>query len=135
MDVSLWAALIGIMSGAIGYWVSTFVMQPMLRFWDLRNKVLRDFIYYAQVINADGLNEDMKQLYRERVLSNRKASAELAAAILDLPSLYLFYLKRKGQVPAEAAKHLIGYSNNTDHDQAYRVETHIRRHLGLPKQT
>lgn len=85
MDVSLWAALIGIMAGGIGYWFSTFVMQPILRFRNIRNRVLRDFIYYAQVINADGLNDDMKKLYRERVLSNRKTSADLTAAILDLP--------------------------------------------------
>jgi hypothetical protein len=44
-----------------------------------------DFIYYAQVVNADGLNDEMKTLYRERVLANRKSSAQLTVAILDLP--------------------------------------------------
>lgn len=135
MDVSLWAAFIGIVAGAIGYWSTTFFMQPILRFRDLRNKVLRDFIYYAQVINADGLNDEMKKLYRERILSNRKTSAELASAILDLPSWYLSYLKSKGQAPAEAAKHLIGYSNTTDYEQAHKVESLIRKQLGLPQET
>lgn len=135
MDVSLWAAFIGIVAGSIGYWFTTFSMQPILRFRDLRNKVLKDFIYYAQVINADGLNDEMKKLFRERILANRKTSAELAAAILDLPSWYLSHLKSKGQAPAEAAKNLIGYSNTTDYDQAYKVESLIRRQLGLPEET
>ncbi len=126
MDVSLWAAIIGIVAGAIGYWFTTFSMQPILRFRDFRNQVLKDFIYYAQVINADGLNDEMQQLHRERILANRKTSAELAAAILDLPSWYLSCLKSKGQSPTEAAKHLIGYSNTTDYDQAHKVESLIK---------
>ena len=97
MDVNLWAVLIGIVAGALGYWFTTFSMQPILRFRDFRNQVLMDFIYYAQVINADGLNDKMKALYQERVLANRRASAQLSAAIQDLPRWYLFYLKRRGK--------------------------------------
>ena len=135
MDSKFWAMLIGLVAGAFGYWFTTFQMQPILRFRNLRNQVLMDFIYYAQVINADNLNDDMKILQRERELANRKSSAELSAAILDLPSWYLLFLKLKGQAPVEAAKHLIGYSNNTDYDQAHKVESFIRRRLGLPPQT
>ena len=94
-----------------------------------------DFIYYAQVINADKLNDEMKKLYRERILSNRKTSAELTAAIIDLPCWYLSYLKFKGQKPAEAAKHLIGFSNTSEYDQAHKVQSLIRRQLGLPKES
>jgi hypothetical protein len=89
-----------------------------------------DFIYYAQVVNAQGLSEDMGKFFRERCLANRKTSAQLSAAILDLPPWYLWYLQRKQLEPAEAAKHLIGYSNTTDHDRAYEVEQAVRRKLG-----
>ena len=135
MDVSLLAAFIGVVAGAFGYWFTTFSVQPILRYRNLRNKVLMDFIYYAQVINADGLNYEMKKLYRERVLENRKSSAELSAAILDLPFWYLSYLKYKKQNPAEAAKHLIGFSNTTEYDQSHDVQSLIRRQLGLPEET
>ena len=135
MDVNLWAVLIGIVAGALGYWFTTFSMQPILRFRDFRNQVLMDFIYYAQVINADDLNDEMKALYQERVLANRKASAQLSAAILDLPWWYLLYIKVKGLAPKEAARYLIGYSNNTDYDKAYKIEAAIRSKLGLPKPT
>lgn len=135
MDVKLWAVLIGIIAGAFGYWFTTFSMQPILRYRNLRNKVLSDFIYFAQVVNATGLNEEMQELYRQRVLANRKSSAELQAAILDMPFWYNFYLKRKGLEPTGAAKHLIGYSNTTNTETAHKVETKIRKQLGLPQET
>ncbi len=135
MDVGLLAALIGIAAGAFGYWFTTLWMQPILRYRDLRNQVLMDFIYYAQVINADGLNEEMKTLHRERGLANRRTSAALSAAILGLPRWYLWLLNRKGLAPSAAAENLIGYSNTTDYEQAHKVEGAIRRKLGLPPET
>ena len=76
-----------------------------------------EFIYYAQVIKKAHLNEEMKPHYNERVAANRKTSAALSAAILDLPAWYIWYLNRKGLAPGEAAKGLIGYSNATEYDQ------------------
>jgi hypothetical protein len=135
MDVKLWAVLIGIVAGAIGNWFTTFSIQPILRFRDIRNQVLMDFIYYAQVVNAEGYNDEMQKLFRERVLANRKASAQLSAAVQELPCWYLRFLEWKGWAPSEAANHLIGYSNTTDYDQANKVEDFIRRKLGLSPKT
>ncbi len=134
MDIGLLSALIGLVAGAFGYWFTTFNMQPILRFRNLRNQILMDFIYYAQVINAEGLNEEMQSLHRERILANRRASSQLTAAIQDLPKWYLIYLTRKGYCPEEAAHHLIGYSNTTEYEQSHKVEAAIRRQLGLPKE-
>ncbi|MDO9269754.1 MAG: hypothetical protein Q7T96_11680 [Methylobacter sp.] len=94
-----------------------------------------DFIYYAQVVNAEGYNDEMQKLFRERVLANRKSSAQLSAAVQELPYWYLLFLKCKGYAPEAAASHLIGYSNTTDYDQADKVEDFIRRKLGLPPKT
>ena len=135
MDPKLLAVVVGVVSGAIGYWFATFSIQPILRFRNYRNQVLMDFIYYAQVVNAEGLNDEMKALYRERVLANRKSSAQLTAAILELPWWYSQWLRVKGQDPTGAAAKLIGYSNTTDWDAAHDVEEYIRRNLGLPEQT
>ena len=135
MDKGLLSILIGLVAGAFGYWFTTFNMQPILRFRDIRNQVLMDFIYYAQVINAEKLNEEMQALHRERIHANRRVSSQLTAAIQDLPKWYLTYLKCKGCRPEEAARHLIGYSNTTEYDHAHKVEDAIRRELGLPKET
>lgn len=132
MDPRLWAILIGALTGAIGYWITTFWMQPLLRYQSIRNQILIDFIYYAQVVNANGLNEEMQQLYRERILANRKTSAQLFAAALNLPRWYLWYLQRRGINPAIAASHLIAYSNTTEYGLAHQMEQSIRKYLGLP---
>jgi len=135
LDVKLLAVVIGIVSGAIGYWFTTFSMQPILRFRNLRHQVLKDFIYYAQVVNADNLNDEMKVLYRERVLSNRKISAQLSASLLDLPFWYRGVLKLRGYDIKGAASNLIGYSNTTEYDAAAQKQATIRKKLGLPEET
>lgn len=132
MNVTLLAAIIGVLAGAIGYWFTTFSMQPILRYRNLKHRVFADFIYYKQVINADGLNDDMQKLYRERILANRKSSSELTATIQDIPWWYLKYLKAKGHKPEDAAGHLIGFSNTSDTEKSYKIEALIRRQLGLP---
>lgn len=135
VDLTLLAAFIGVVAGAAGYWIATFWMQPILKYRSIRNRIHADFIYYAQVANADGLNEDMQALYRERVLSNRRASADLSAASLELPSWYLWCLRRKKIDPAKAAQHLIGFANTRDHGESHKVQALIRRLLGLPPET
>jgi hypothetical protein len=135
VDVNLEAALIGVLAGALGYWFATFHIQPILRFHDVRNQVLMDFIYYGQVVNAENLNDEMKALYRERVLANRKTSAQLSAAAQSLPCWYCCYLKLKRWAPEEAASHLIGFSNTTEYELAAQKQTLIRKKLGLPSET
>ncbi|SDN34786.1 hypothetical protein SAMN04488516_101479 [Desulfonauticus submarinus] len=135
MNVTILTAIIGVVAGAIGWWITTFWMQPILRYRNIKYKILMNFIYYAQVINADELNSDMKNLYRERVLANRQTSSELAAAIEQLPGWYKKWLRIKGYDPQKAAKNLIGFSNTKEYDQSNRLEGLIRKQLGLPPKT
>jgi hypothetical protein len=132
MSEAYWSVLIGIGAGAFGYWFSTFSVQPILRYKNVRNQVLIDFVYFAQVVNADGLNDEMKDLYRQRVLANRRSSAALRAAILDLPGWYTFYLAMRGRKPNDAARHLIGFSNTTEYENSHKLQDVILRALGLP---
>ena len=77
MDEKLLAVLLGIFAGAIGYWITTFWMRPILQYRELRMKVFADFIFYAQVVNAEGLNDRMKALYEERITSNQIGRAHV----------------------------------------------------------
>ena len=123
MDEKLISVLIGILAGATGYWVATFWMKPILRYLELRSKILSNLIYFAQVINAVGLNERMQKLYEERIESNRRTSAELFGCLLELPCWYLLWLQIKGCNPEMAAQDLIGLSNTIEYDAAdTRVE-------------
>jgi hypothetical protein len=134
LDINLVTALIGIIAGALGYWFSTFSVQPILRFREIRARVHSEFIFYAQVINADNLNDEMKVLHRERIRSNRKSSAELSAAYIELPRWYRSYLELRGLRPQETVRHLIGYSNTYDYDEAHCLEDKIKKALDLPRE-
>lgn len=110
-------------------------MQPILRYRSIRNRIHSDFIYYAQVVNAGGLNDEMQNLYRERILANRKASAELSAAALELPFWYKAWLWLRKCSPVQASVYLIGYSNTPEYEQSHNLQARIRRLLGLPNET
>ncbi|MHB1093451.1 hypothetical protein [Thiobacillus sp.] len=131
MDDKLISVFIGIVAGAAGYWITTFWMKPILRYRELRRKVLSDLIYFAQVINADGLNERMQKLYAERIESNRRSSAELIACLLELPHWYRALLQYRGCNPEAAAQDLIGFSNTTDYDAAAKRVERIKTSLGI----
>lgn len=134
MDNSLIVALIGITAGTFGFWFATFSVQPILLFKEIRSRIHAELIYYAQVINADELNDEMQCLHRERIMANRKSSADLSAAYINLPLWYRFYLKHRCQVPQIAVKHLIGYSNTKDYDESHAHEDAIKKSLNLPRE-
>lgn len=133
MDINLITALIGVGSGAIGYWFTTFSVQPILRYLKVRSRIHADFIYYAQVIKADHLNDEMQVLHRQKILANRRASADLSATYIELPFWYRRLLQLRGQNPEIAARNLIGYSNTTDYDNAHDHEERIKKSLNLPR--
>ncbi|MGD9730429.1 MAG: hypothetical protein AB7G68_06640 [Nitrospiraceae bacterium] len=131
MDEKLLAVLIGSISGMIGYWFTTFWMKPILSYRELRNRVLVDMIYYAQVINPEGLKERLHDLWEERIESNRKCSAELSACILELPFWYKWWLKCKGHQPERAAVELIGFSNTYQYEAAEKRVERIKKWLKI----
>lgn len=131
MTEKLITALVGIVAGAIGYWFTTFWMKPILQYRELRSGILVDLIYYAQVVNAEGLNERMQALYEDRILSNRRRSAELAACLLELPCWYKLWLSHRNHAPEKVVSHLIGFSNTTDYEAAAKRVESIKAALGI----
>lgn len=131
MDEKLLTVLIGVVAGTLGYWFTTFWMKPILQYRELRSKVLIDLIFYAQVINAEGLNERMQKLYEDRVVANRRLAAELIACLLELPFWYKRWLRLSGHMPERAATDLIGFSNTTEYEIASKRVERIKIALGI----
>lgn len=129
MEIELKAVLLGVVFGAAGYWIATFWMQPILRYRDVRSKVLSDLVYYAQVTDAEGLNERMKDLYESRVEANRRSSADLTACMAELPRWYRVWLRARGCDIEAAAQNLIGLSNTTEHEAADKRVERIKKSL------
>jgi hypothetical protein len=131
MDEKLVAVEMGIAAGAVGYWINTFWMRPLIRYGELRSKVYSDLIFYAQVVSDLGLNDRMREMYESRVMENRRSSADLAACLLDLPLWYRAWLRLCGQAPEIAVTQLIGYSNTIDWDHAEKRQVAIKKALGF----
>lgn len=123
--------LISIFAGASGYLLATFWFQPILRYREIKHHVFSDLIFYANAINAEGMNEIMKQRMEQRVESNRRHSAELTSCYKDLPLWYRKWLERNGEKPMEAANHLMGLSNTYEYDPADKRIVKIKEHLKI----
>jgi hypothetical protein len=122
---------ISIFAGAGGCLFTTFWFQPIIRYREIKHQVLSDFIYYANAINVDGLNEIMQNRKEQRVEANRRHSAELRSSYIDLPSWYQKLLTRKDENPFEAATHLMGLSNTIVYDKADKRIGKIKEYLNI----
>ena len=109
-------------------------MQPILKFREVRCRVHSELIFYAQVVNADKLSDEMKALQKERIRANRQSAASLSAAYIELPGWYRWWLEQMGRRPQEAVRHLIGYSNTHEYDEGHRREEEIKKALNLPRE-
>lgn len=134
MDTEMLSLIIGLAAGAFGYLVTTFWMQPILLYREIRERVHSNLIFYADVVNAEGLNESMRQRMWERVDANRRHSADLQSIFLLLPIWYRKWISLRAHNPERVANHLMGLSNTFKYDDtAERVKV-IRSGLGLPKE-
>lgn len=133
MNSELQSLLIGLFAGGSGYLMVTFQFQPILRYREIRERVNSDLIYFADAINADGLNDEMKERMWSRVSANRRHSADLRAVFNSLPWWYRKLLIFRGQSPEQAARDLMGLSNTFLIEDALTRVDRIRAALGLPR--
>jgi hypothetical protein len=110
--------LLSLIAGGCGYLVVTFWMSPILRYLQIRHEVTSDLIFYANVISADNVCDELKQRHEARQESNRKHAAEMAACYYRLPKWYKWLLKWRDENPLVASRHLIGLSNCSTHESA-----------------
>ncbi len=127
--------VIGLAAGVFGYLATTFWIQPILRYRDIRERVHSDLIFYADVVNADGLNEDMKRRMWERIAADRRHSADLRAIFAQLPWWYRRWLSLCGCDPERVSEHLMGLSNTFDYEEAAKRVKAIRSGLCLPPES
>lgn len=130
MFIDLLILLLSLAFGAMGYLIITFIMKPVTIYLDTRHAVVSDLVFFANVINADMLNEEMKQRFKERQNSNRRHASEFAAAYYDLPK-WARKLVRKKTDPLAASRALIGLSNTDDYESADRYVKELKKHLGI----
>lgn len=130
MNDELIAVCIGVVAGAVGYWVTTFWMKPLVRYLELRNRILADLVFYANVVDTEGMSARLQQRNLERSTAIRRHSSDLTACTLDLPGWYSWYLNRRGRDLDRVAQLLMGLSTTTDWDQVQKRTSSILKKLG-----
>jgi hypothetical protein len=108
-------------------------MNSLLRYLDIKHQVTSDLVFYANVLNADGLNEEMQKRHRDRIGQNRKHAAEIRASYYRLPWWYKRYLKCRQENPVQASKALVGLSNTNEYDLGKKYTERLRKSLRIPE--
>ena len=120
--------IIGLFAGALGYVLPTFFFQPILRYREIRSRIIFDLIFYANTRNPSLPKE--KRVEGED--SARRRSAELEANYdEDLPCLFKKYLEYKKIFPKEAAKALINLANSDKQEDINAALQRIKEHLKI----
>lgn len=123
--------ILSICAGGAGYLLVTFGILPSLRYLNLKHKILSDLIFYANAINAEGMNEEIKKRMLDRVEANRRHSAELVACYMGLPIWHKWWIKFRKHDPEKASKILMRLSNTyKDIDAANQIDK-IKTFLGF----
>lgn len=124
-------ALFSVICGASGYLIAKFWFQPIFEYRDIKSQIIADLIFYANAINPKGLNDEMKQRVLDRMVADRRHSAQLTACFYSLPSLYRKYLMKISERPDIASSEFIGLSNTTEYDEANKLIDKIQEQLGI----
>ena len=124
---------LGAIAGVASYLIINFWMVPLLRYIEIKHQVTSDLVFYANVLDASGLNEEMQERKRQRQENNRRHAAEIRACYYRLPSWYKMYLEKVGEDPIRASKSLIGLSNTSEHIQGEPFVKNLGKALRIPE--
>ncbi len=131
----LWITLLIIGAGAVGYIIVTFLVQPILRYRNIKHEVSADLVFFANALDLYKADGSLQSDAVKRKESNRRHAAELDAICSDLPYLYHCWLRIRNEHPKEASKKLIGLSNSSTWRDAKPFEQGVKEHLRLKFKT
>jgi hypothetical protein len=122
-----------VVTGAIGYLIVEFYYQPILRYRQVRSKVVADLVFYANALRPMGPVPTPGDRFFEGKEANRRSASDLEAALEELPTWYKKWLSWRGERPDDAVSELIGLSNSGDVRDGHIRVRDIHRLLRLRK--
>ncbi len=124
----------GFIVGALGFISSRFYFLPILKYKELKFQINSDLIFYKNAITHKFLKFDedldtrLKQKVLDRMVADRRHSADLRSCCYEVP---LFYLVLWGEHPKKASKKFMILSNTNDPFEADKLIDEIRNHLKI----
>lgn len=120
---------LSIVAGAAGYLIVTFLIQPILKYREIKYRVAADLVFFANALDLEKLNGSLREDTLKRMENNRRCASELEAIYSDLPWWYRWWLQRRNENPKEASKGLIGLSNSMNRRDARDFEKDVKKNL------
>jgi hypothetical protein len=114
--------------GCAGWFATNFVARPLLRVYELREKVWEELLFTANVSLFDGID------YAESVAKLRRLSVQASALEIAWPSYIRGALALAGIDLAAAAQGLLGLSNTIGTSDGAKLEfrAQVEAALHLP---
>ena len=75
--VQMITTLIGLVAGAVGYLIVTFWFRPILRYKEIRSRVISDIVFFANAVSLKGANNN----------PSRNAYGNGSRQIADIPQI------------------------------------------------
>ncbi len=115
MDAKIAGALFGFAVGAAGYVIFKYWILPIRDYRRLKSVIEKDLEFYMDSIARQNWNSGEKK----RLKGTKKAVSDLNDTYdFDLPVWYKIVLRRRGESPKEAEKHLMGLADTKDASHA-----------------
>jgi hypothetical protein len=122
--LDMWSAILSVFLGVFGWFATSFIAKPLLDCINLRNQVLEEMIFTANV------NDEKMQVYGKSVESLRRLGAKVQATEVTATPLLRLCISKLGYNLSVAGSNLIGLSNSLNvpgrHIHADKVEKGLR---------
>lgn len=117
-------AVVGLAMGSFGYVLVRFGARPVLVYRRFKR-------HLTDLLDALDAEEDLKRDRRDALRRTAVALQDLIDT--EVPTWYILSLRKKGEHPKEAVRHLQTLANCKDPTAIQRRSAAVRESLGLPE--
>lgn len=132
MDPIYSGAITGFVLGTLGYTMVRFVIRPIFSYKKVKRRIVSTINDYLNLVHNEIENPNIREKIEESIRVIREQAQELSSCYENvLPVWYRILLKRRGEIPIEACKHLVMLSNTREYKHAQNRTEKIKQTLGL----
>jgi hypothetical protein len=121
--------LLGLIAGAVSWYVTNFYANPILEFQRLRGRIRETLLFIAGIFESEPGKEECRIAAKEL----RHRAAEISALRCTTNHLVIWFWKRRGYDPEKAAQGLFALSHDLNHPIRHVYLDKVETNLKLPR--
>lgn len=132
MDTIYIGAIVGLISGSLGYTIARFVVRPIFMYAKLKKQMEMDINNYLGILAVSEGDIAEPEKISQSVKLIKEHASELGNHYENvLPNWYKILLKQKEESPIEAIKHLGILANTKNYEHAKSRVEKIKQSLKI----